>query len=708
MNELRALAERCGIEQSFVDALGVARETTPETRQALLAAMGIKADSEEAARDELRRLDREEWRQGLPPALVTTQSAALSVPVTLPAGIGVVAWRLTLESGKQSSGKVPFALLCLVEGRTLESEQYERRLLILDGQLPLGYHQLILRPGAAECACTLIVSPGTCWLPPDIDRGRRLWGASIQLYLLRSATNWGIGDFTDLRHFASMMLGNHANAIGLNPLHAMFLDNPEHASPYSPASRLLLNVLNIDVAGMARESECLEALSRIRSPEFQRNLAACRDAREVDYSGVAQLKVPLLKMIFESRRPTLGPRCVEFAAFRREAGATFERSCLFLALQTHFAAQSPALPDWRRWPAGFQCPQSAQVKQFAETHAEEVTFQAWLQFIADRQLREAARAAAPMVVGLYRDLAVGADPSGAETWSNQEAVVTGAQVGAPPDLYNPPGQDWGLPPFNPLQLKKEGYRSFIELLRANMRHAGGLRIDHVMALQHLYWIPRGLAPAQGAYVNYPMEDLIGVLALESHRNRCLVVGEDLGTVPSGFRERMTEAAILSYRVLFFEKDEAGFVPPDRYPRLSLAVAGSHDLPTLRSWWRGSDLILKAKLGLFPDPSLEIQAKEDRDHDRQEVLKAFSESGLSGKVKQGDQFADAAHNYLAASTSAIAMVQIDDITHEETPVNVPTTSTQHPNWRRRLSMSLEQLERDPGFLSLVQLLSRLRP
>jgi 4-alpha-glucanotransferase len=305
-------------------------------------------------------------------------------------------------------------------------------------------------------------------------------------------------------------------------------------------------------------------------------------------------------------------------------------------------------------------------------------------------------------------LAVGADPSGAETWSNQQAVVQQARVGAPPDIYNPAGQDWGLPPFHPMALRREGYRSFIDLLRANMRHAGGLRIDHVMALQQLYWIPQDSTAAQGAFVRYPREDLIGILALESHRNRCLVVGEDLGTVPEGFRDRMAKARILSYRVLFFEKAEGAFISPDRYPQFSLAVAGSHDLPTLIAWMAASDLALKGQLGLYPSAKLLKDAQRDRACDRQELFAAFRELGLAADPAMPiDQFAAAAHTFLASSASAITMVQIDDITGEATPVNVPATSTEHPNWRRRLSMSLEQIADDPRFHSLVRLLNEAR-
>ncbi len=699
---LDTLAERTGIENEFIDAHGRARLTPEGTKRALLAAMGVEAGDEATAAEALAALDREEWGRSLPPVHVASRSGgAISIPLSLPHGSGAITWCLRLEDGGERLGDADFAALALVDRHVLDGQVIERRILLLDDDVPPGYHSIAVQPGDATCA--LIVSPGRCWLPPAMAAGRKLWGVAAQLYLLRSQENWGIGDYADLRRLIEVLAARGADVVGLNPLHAMFLDVPEHASPYSPASRLLLNILNIDVTSLPELADCAAARALIASPAFAQKIAACRDASLVDYTAVAAIKFEVLNRLFDDFWTKADPeRRREFERFRRERGIAFERGCLFQALRQHFAAKGPEQADWRNWPQPYQDPQSPAVARFAQDHEALVTFRIWMQWLADRQLAAAARAAGGMAIGLYRDLAVGADPSGAETWASQRAVVSGAQVGAPPDIYNTAGQDWGLPPFHPRALREEAYASFIALVRANMRHAGGLRIDHVMALQHLYWVPKGQSPASGAYVRYPLDDLVGILALESHRNRCLVVGEDLGTVPEGFRERMGAAGILSYRVLFFEKEESGFLPPERYPELALAVVGSHDLPTLRGWWEGADIALRYRLHLIPNPADAQAARAQRADDRGELLAALKREGLISAEGTEDTEAvvQAAHRFLARSRSALAIAQIDDLTGEVDPVNVPTTSDEHPNWRRRLSLSIEELARHPRFQAVT--------
>jgi 4-alpha-glucanotransferase len=699
MTSLESLAELSGIELQFVDAHGRTQEASQETQRTLLTAMGVEAETDANASASLDAMRRLEWERPLPPVLVVCGDAdALTIDLTLPTTTVTVRWFLRLEDGGERRGEADFASLALVDRQTFDSRVLERRRLEV-GSVPFGYHRLTVDPRCSEA--TVIVTPGRCWLPPTVTLGRRIWGVAAQLYLLRSASNWGIGDYGDLRQLVQIVGEKGADIVGLNPLHAMFLDDPEHASPYSPASRLLLNELNIDVPNVPELSQSKEAHRLIGSSEFQKQLEACRSSLVVDYGSVANLKLQVLRLLYAAcRAKQPSDRWSAFEAFRRDRGDVLERSCLFLALREHFSTLGHA--DWLSWPAAYQDPGAPEVAQFARDHEALVTFHAWLQWVADSQLAAAAEGAGTMGVGLYRDLAVGAHPAGAETWANQRAVVAGVQVGCPPDIYNPAGQDWGLPPFNPLQLQEEAYQSFIDLVRANMRHAGALRIDHVMALRHVYWIPKGQAPAQGAYVRYPLEDLVGILALESQRNSCLVVGEDLGTVPEGFRERMAMANIMSYRVLSFEKDAKGFLPPDSYPRLSLAVAGNHDLPTLQGWWEARDVALKERLNLFPSVEAAASARAEREAERAQLAVAMRAEGLLPDDAEMDveTLIRIAHTFLGRSTAMIAMAQIDDLAAEVDPVNVPTTSDQHPNWRRRVSLTLDELASHPRFSAIA--------
>lgn len=703
---LDALAERMGIELEYRDTRGETIRASAETKRLLLAAMGVEARDEAAAASALQAVARDEWRHVLPPVLVLRSDApAPAIEVTLPAGTRAIAWRLRLEDGAECAGDADFADLARVAEAEIEGRRMERRRLPLSAGLPWGYHVLALAGGGGA---TVIVTPGSCWLPEALAAGGRRWGIATQLYLLRSATDWGIGDFADLRGLVEIAASRGADLVGLNPLHALFPDAPEHASPYSPASRLLLNVLNIAIPALPELRRSAAAREFIAEAGFRTRLEAVRASPLVDYTAVTALKLDVLELLFPAFRDSAETaRREAFLAFRRAGGEVLEHGCLFLALRAHFAARDPALADWRAWPPGYRDPASPEARRFAVDHAARVEFQAWLQWVADEQLRAAAEgaSAAGMAVGLYRDLAVGADSAGAETWANAAAVLAGVQVGAPSDIFNPAGQDWGLPPFHPRALRREAYRSFVELLRANMRHAGGLRIDHVMGLQHLFCIPAGRVPGEGAYLRYPLDDLIGVLALESHRQRCLVVGEDLGTVPEGFRDRMAAANILSYRILFFEQEEANgaFLPPGAYPSMALAVLGSHDLPTLRGWWEGRDIALKARYGLLPGAEEVRWQRETRRRDKAALLGALRAEGL---VPEGEDEPDiqalarAAHGFLARGAAMLAVAQLDDMLDEAEQVNVPSTFFEHPNWRRRLSLPLEDLAAHPGFVDIA--------
>ena len=714
---LDRLAGRMGIETEYTSAAGETVRASEGTVRALLKAMGVDAPDEAAAARVLEDMERDELSRPLPPVVVQRiDRPPLSVTVTLPEGSGELRWTLATESGEARNGAALFGDLPLVRGTALDGRRMEVRRLDLGAVPDPGYHRLLVETDGLRAETTVIAVPDRCHLPAPLEMGERIWGLSAQLYGLRSAGDWGIGDYGDLASLADVAAARGAGIVGLNPLHALFLDRPEQASPYSPASRLFLNPLYIDVMAVPDLMRCEKTRARIASEEFTRAVEAANAAPMVDYTAVARLKLPILETLFETfQKDGSVERWNAFAAFRAERGEALERFCAFQALREHFAEVGK--PDWRRWPDGFRNAGSEAVRRFREENRDRIDWFAWLQWLADDQLRAASERARDrgMAVGFYRDLAVGADSAGAETWAAPDVVVSAAHVGAPPDLFNPAGQDWGLPPFNPHALREEGYARFIELLRANMRHAGAIRIDHAMALQHTFWIPEGMPPTEGAYVAYPMDDLLGILALESRRNRCLVVGEDLGTVPEGFRERMAEAGVLSYRVMFFEwTEDGGFKGPDDYPYLALATVGSHDLATLRGWWEGRDIDLKEDKKLYPAEGEAAKQRERRREERARLIEALRAANLPLPASFGpesaydDTLGHAVHAFLARTNAAIAMVQLDDLTAEREQVNLPGTVDQYPNWRRKLSLSLEELADAPAASALASILAASRP
>jgi 4-alpha-glucanotransferase len=683
LDELRHVAGLLGIAARHVDALGVTHEPGEETLAALIAAFGLPADPRQAA-DALAE-EEQSAPFGLPPAYVLPEEVPAPVlHLRLPPGTGTVEWHCRLEDGAERSG---------------HSDGPELR---LPAALPLGYHRLALTAGAAKTEIDLIVAPASCHLSDALQPGARSWGLTVQLYGLRSARDWGIGDFTGLGRLAREAARLGAATIGINPLHALFAAEPRHFSPYSPSSRVWLDFLYIDVTAVSgfAEDAAAQALAPVAA------LAAARAADLVDYAAVAALKRPVLETLFRHFRAgeAHGALGAEFREFRQAGGEALAHFAVFEALHEHFTREGMPF-SWHDWPAAMRDPQSAEVSEFARAHAERVEFFQYLQWEADRQLAAAAAAGrdAGLALGLYRDLAVGVNPHGAEAWADQQLVAPGAAIGAPPDPLSRGGQNWGLAPINPLVLRRQGFAPLITALRANMRHAGILRIDHVMGLQRLYWIPDGSPATVGAYVSYPFHDLLQIVALESRRQGCAVVGEDLGTVPEGFRETMRAANALSYRVFVFERGEGGrFAPPRDYPALAAASAATHDLATLKGFWLGHDIAWRKRLGLYPDQAAAETEMAERRRDRYLLLEALAAEGLLPRKRFSEVLAtddtpnytaelgEAIHTYLARSRARLMLVQLEDVAGESEQANLPGTTDAHPNWRRRLSLRLEDI------------------
>jgi (1->4)-alpha-D-glucan 1-alpha-D-glucosylmutase len=457
-----------------------------------------------------------------------------------------------------------------------------------------GYHHLQI----GDSELKLILHPPRCH--QALAAEQRVWGLSVQLYGVRSKRNWGIGDFSDLRHLAGWAAQAGADLIGVNPLHALFPHNPRHNSPYSPSSREFLNTIYLDVEAVPEYADHGGAKVIVEAADFQARLNALRAAELVDYVSIAQLKTIVLERLyrhFRKQHLAVGsPRALEFRDFQQRGGSDLAKFALYQALQEHLYAEDSNYWGWPVWPEAFRDPNSAAVAAFTAENGERVEYFQYLQWLAAEQLEAACAEARKhgMHIGLYQDLAVGVDLGGADTWADRDLYAIGARIGCPPDDFSLMGQDWGLPPWIPERLHAQAYAPFIAMLRANMRGAGALRLDHVMGLMRLYWAPPGEDARSGAYLNYPLQDLLGILALESQRNCCLIVGEDLGTVPDAVRGALYDLGVLTYRLFYFERNwgqdnHGAFKLPHEYPVQALVSASTHDLPTLAGFWQGADI-----------------------------------------------------------------------------------------------------------------------
>jgi len=732
MTELRqklaALAHWHGIAATFKDVWDNEQETTDETRVALLGAMGVHADTEAAIDAALAQAHAEHWQRLLPPVRVVREGEAeASIRIHVPASRceATMRWEIVCEAGDVLQAEFVPARLQQIETDSLDQQPISARSLPLPPGLPGGYHRFTLHAGEhAPAICTLIVAPPRCYQPKALADGGRVWGLSAQLYALRSERNWGIGDYGDLTALVECAARRGAALVGVNPLHALFPDDPERASPYSPSSRLFLNTLYLDIEAIDELRDCEAARALWEGAAFQQRLRELRAAELVDYAGVGAVKRRVLELLFHHFQKTQlahgTPRAAAFRQWRVAQGDALEQHALYEALQAHFKGQDPAVWGWPVWPEAYRRSDAPEVTSFARENAARIEFHAYLQWLADLQLAAVGRRSYELGlgVGLYADLAVSVDRSGAEAWSNQDLYAIGASVGAPPDLYNLKGQNWGLPPLVPERLSASAYAPFIATLRANMRHAGALRIDHVMALLRLYWVPQGAGADAGAYVHYPLADLLGVLALESHRNRCLVIGEDLGTVPEEVSEGLAEAGVLSYRLLYFERDDNGeFLPPAQYPAQALVAASTHDLPTLTGWWDGRDLLLRDALALIPRAEQRGQQVVERAQDRARLLLALEHEKLlppGATVNpvsvpvMTPTFTLALHRYLARSPSQIVVVQLEDLLEVADQVNLPGTTDQHPNWRRKLPVNAQRLTDDERLTQTARMFAEERP
>jgi 4-alpha-glucanotransferase len=547
--------------------------------------------------------------------------------------------------------------LVLEDGTTLPN------LHALPPDLPLGYHDL--RPLTGGPATRLVITPRRCPLPD------RQWGWAVQLYAVRSSTSWGIGDLVDLRRLAEWSHRLGAGIVMINPLHAAAPGQPQEPSPYSPTSRLWRNPTYLGVPDMPGAAAIGDELAPLDEAG-----KALNTMDRIDRDAVHRLKVQALTRlheVFEASDTGLDA----FHVWIGRQGQALQLFAVWSVLAERFG------PAWSEWPPEYQHPNSPAVGAVAGTERHRVRFHQWCQWQLYGQLAMAGGCG----VNLVADLAVGFDPDGADAWAYQDLLGHGCRVGAPPDAFNPLGQDWGLPPFVPWKLRQDRYQPFIDTIRASLAHCGGIRIDHVMGLFRLYWLPPGLGPADGAYVRYPYHDLLDLLTLEAHRAGAFVVGEDLGTVEDEVRAELAARDILSYRLVWFEEG-----PPPTFPRQAVAGVTTHDLPTMAGVWSGADLAHRRRLGHTSDDS-------NDDWFRSRIHLA---TGL-GDDASTEEVVVATHEALAGAPSLIVVATLDDAVGMVDRPNLPGTIDEWPNWRIPLHRTLEEIQADPLVLAVARAL-----
>lgn len=725
---LNRLADMAGILPEYEADAGIF-ETNEATKKALLKAMGLPADTETEAKNSLNKMLNRPFERALPPVFVVRrEEGEVRVPVSLAADAGssLLHWTIRMENGHVFGGVVSVAEMPVSEGRDVGGRYFEKRWFSLPVPQEWGYHALrVEAEGLPENGreMPLIVVPQRCYMPDCITDKYRPWGFPLQLYSLRSEKNWGIGDFSDLKQVVYMSAEFGAGLVGINPINTLFATDPETASPYYSSGRLFLNPLYIDVDAVPEAAECEALQAYKKSKEFQEKLKRARDSKLVDYTLVSELKNKALGLLYadfiakhlEAEHPTERGRALE--EFCRAGGRDLRNMAVYQTLAEAFAAKG-ILGGFHSWGGKYAHPDNQEVADFTDRHADRVGYFMYQQWIADEQFKAASRACeeAGLSIGLYQDLAVGVACESTETWSSQNLFPQEISVGSPPDIFNPNGQEWGVAPMLPDAMKEEAYASYRKILVANMQNAGAVRIDHVMGLARLFWIPK---TAPGAYVSFPFRDLVGIVALESHRNRCLVVGEDLGVVPGFFREALEQAGILSFRVFRYERALNGnYIPPEHYPPLALVAAGTHDMPTLPGFWTGSDVEIAHNLGIYDDSAKMMDAFASRTLERRAIIEALSRVGrwfMSPESFENELYGcelppkmvEYVYRYLAAAPSRLFLPQLEDILNQTEQMNVPGTSTEYPNWRHKLSKTLEELPSDERMQRICAVLRETR-
>lgn len=692
---INILAEKMGILPEFF-AEGKKFTTSIETKKALLTSLKIDVSSEKKALNSFKKIEEEKFNRALPFVVVARyENDVINIPININKKsiyTKKASYTITFEDNEKYQQQFNLDDLKTVD----QNDLFEQKILSIQIPKKLGYHTLDVSGQdfvSKGKKCFFIVVPQKCYQPEFMEKGGKPWGFPLQLYALHSDNSQGIGDFSDLGKMGKIASFFGADILGINPINVAFLSSVETASPYYSSTRQFLNPLYIDIFSIENRGQHFESL--IKTPDFQKQLMEVRKTKIVDYTAVGQLKMQAFEALYKDFKGSS-----DFESFCIENGKSLENAALYQVLAEKFSLKKGSI-GFLSWDKDFHNPDSDAVTNFAKKNSDRITFFKYLFWIADRQLKKASEEVntAGLKIGIYQDLAVGIASESAETWDNQDLFSVDLSIGSPPDMFNANGQSWGVAPMRPKEMKKEGYQTYRKILQANMKRAGAVRIDHAMGLARLFCIPKNVP---GAYITYPFSDIVGIIALESHRNKCLVIGEDLGVVPDFFRDALHEAGILSFKICRFEKNPDGsYIDPQNYPHSALAAAGTHDMPTLLGYWSEDDINFSKFLGCLDESSYE-NAKNIRKSDRKFLVEALSKHGLwfmdrSNFEKQinGEEIpskmVEMVYRYLSTTSSKVFLVQLEDVLSQKEQMNVPGTTNEYPNWRIKLPIKLEDLE-----------------
>lgn len=710
MQKLQELAELAGISSSYVDKTGKTHYTTDEVRRFFLKNMGYAADTESEIENSLQDLQKQRL---LPPVMSFYENEKIEFAIN-----GEGDYELLLKDEAQN---------------TVQAQKVCGGQKVCFSGLNFGYYTVLVQAENLQCESLLIYAPQKCWQPEFMQKQEHIYGTAVMLYALHSEHSMGIGDFGDLAEIVKLTAQNGGDAVGVNPLGVMspFTQNEERfatgrqsdVSPYRTLSRLFVNYIYLDLPAEEDFTNSSLVQAYMNLPETKEELARLKAGDKVEYAAVLLLKKQILEMMFQYfENAASAERKNEFAAYIQEKGAELENLAVFEAL---LEKNEPA-DYWRFWSEAYRNANSPEIRIFKQEQQAKIKFYQYCHWLADKQVKKVQKLAVSlgMKLGLYTDMPIGAASNGAEVWENPDAYVLDAGIGAPADPMRPRGQSWGFTPYHPQRLEAQHYAPFIKLVQENMQYSGALRIDHAMGLRRLFWgfFTADNPVVQGAYVYYNIKDLVAILCLESNRRRCLVIGEDLGTVPEGFREYMAEHNLLSYKVFCRQKEKDGsFIAPEKYMYLSLAQPSTHDQATACGFWKNEDIEVFNRSGLYVNRMQYLDNLEGRRRDRENMLQAFEQQRLINTDEQQQMQQSAVsgtpapehielriNEYCARTNSAVFLVRLNDIYRQQALDNAPGTVQEYPNWRIKMSVSVEQIKQSQEFAEMMRLIKTNRP